>query len=409
MLGKPPHIQAITRMKQWVNPGGSGGNAGPPKPVADFSVDDTTIDTATTATFTDLSTNTPTSWLWEKNDGSGWVNFTSTSANQNPTQTFTAGTWSIRLTATNAGGSSTPVAKTDYVVVTAAGAFTLGFGFLGGPFEIATDGNASGVSVGVTGSGQNGIAGKVSASGKGGFGAGFAQTTGLSLVSGDICTISINTAGGGYTYFYRPPTGNDPDDRMVVSGQTAMAGVAQKTGGDGGNAGVGGGGGGGEAASAAANGSKGSNGGVSLGGAGGTGTSGADGGAGGDLGNNAGVAGVAPGGGGGGGGISASNPSGGAGGTGSITISGTSLGSTGYGFTCPNLIVAITNSGGKALVTTMGNHGQSGTKNVSINGTSVAGYNTTGTATFPTATTALTSLVYSSSVSGVVCGSITFT
>ena len=65
-------------------------------------------------TFTDTTTNSPTSWLWEKNDGSGWVNFSGTPNAQNPTEDFAAGTWSVRLTATNACDSDTHT-ETDYV------------------------------------------------------------------------------------------------------------------------------------------------------------------------------------------------------------------------------------------------------------------------------------------------------
>lgn len=80
--------------------------------------------------FTDASTNTPTSWLWERSsDGGGnWATF---STSQNPTAEFTAGTWAVRLTATNAGGSDAET-KLAYVIVTAAGGakrmLTLGVG-----------------------------------------------------------------------------------------------------------------------------------------------------------------------------------------------------------------------------------------------------------------------------------------
>lgn len=80
--------------------------------------------------FTDASTNTPTSWLWERSSdgGSNWSTF---STSQNPTAEFTAGTWAVRLTATNAGGSDAET-KLAYVVVTApnrkalAGSYGLG-------------------------------------------------------------------------------------------------------------------------------------------------------------------------------------------------------------------------------------------------------------------------------------------
>lgn len=58
--------------------------------------------------FTDLSTNNPTSWLWDFGDGS-------TSTEQNPQHEYAdVGSWTVTLTATNEGGSSTRI-KVDYV------------------------------------------------------------------------------------------------------------------------------------------------------------------------------------------------------------------------------------------------------------------------------------------------------
>jgi PKD repeat protein len=67
------------------------------------------------ATFTDSSTGTPaiTAWLWEKNGGAGWEPF---ATNQNPAFAFAQGTWSIRLTVTNLGGSHS-FTRNNYVVV----------------------------------------------------------------------------------------------------------------------------------------------------------------------------------------------------------------------------------------------------------------------------------------------------
>lgn len=88
-------------------------------PVADFTGVPTSGAAPLSVAFTDSSTNTPTSWLWEKNSGSGWVNFSGTPTVQNPTESFTAGTWSVRLTATNAAGSDTKT-RTNYITPSAA-------------------------------------------------------------------------------------------------------------------------------------------------------------------------------------------------------------------------------------------------------------------------------------------------
>lgn len=92
-------------------------------PVADFSADDTTPDVGQTVTFTDQSTNTPTSWSWaiEGTEGTDFQYVESTSStSQNPNVQFlVAGTYDVSLTATNGCGSDTET-KTDYITVTAA-------------------------------------------------------------------------------------------------------------------------------------------------------------------------------------------------------------------------------------------------------------------------------------------------
>ncbi len=79
-------------------------------PVADFTANQTNIFTGTTVNFTDLSTNTPTSWSWDFGDGN-------TSTQQNPSNQYnTAGTYTVTLTATNADGTDSET-KTAYIVV----------------------------------------------------------------------------------------------------------------------------------------------------------------------------------------------------------------------------------------------------------------------------------------------------
>lgn len=79
-------------------------------PVANFSTNTTTICAGESVNFTDLSTNTPTSWSWNFGDGGS-------STSQNTTYTYnTPGTYTVTLTATNASGSDDEV-KTDLITV----------------------------------------------------------------------------------------------------------------------------------------------------------------------------------------------------------------------------------------------------------------------------------------------------
>lgn len=87
----------------------TGGSGGSGAPVAAFTTSSSTNDLAgsATATFTDASTNTPTSWTWEYQiaDTGTWTVF---STSQNPAFTpGVAGTYNIRLNATNSNGSNT--------------------------------------------------------------------------------------------------------------------------------------------------------------------------------------------------------------------------------------------------------------------------------------------------------------
>lgn len=79
-------------------------------PVANFSVDATTICLGESVDFTDLSSNSPISWLWNFGDGGS-------SSSQNTTYTYnTPGTYTVTLTATNTSGSDDEV-KTNLIVV----------------------------------------------------------------------------------------------------------------------------------------------------------------------------------------------------------------------------------------------------------------------------------------------------
>ena len=79
-------------------------------PVADFSGKPTCGGAPLKVTFTDLSTQSPTSWLWNFGDGKN-------ATSQNPTHIYTTpGKYTVSLIATNSGGNSTKT-RVDYVSV----------------------------------------------------------------------------------------------------------------------------------------------------------------------------------------------------------------------------------------------------------------------------------------------------
>lgn len=81
-------------------------------PVANFSGSPTTVYAGDTVSFTDLSTNTPTSWSWAFTGGTP-----TTSTTQNPSVVYnTAGTYGVDLTASNIAGSDLE-SKPNYITV----------------------------------------------------------------------------------------------------------------------------------------------------------------------------------------------------------------------------------------------------------------------------------------------------
>ncbi len=90
-------------------------------PIANFSADNVSPTTNQTVSFTDSSTNSPTSWSWSFSPNTvTYVNGTSATS-QNPKVTFdAAGDYTVTLTATNAYGSDDEV-KTNYISATVAG------------------------------------------------------------------------------------------------------------------------------------------------------------------------------------------------------------------------------------------------------------------------------------------------
>ncbi len=80
-----------------------------PAPVALFTGSPTNGTAPLNVSFTDSSTGTPTGWAWDFGDGGN-------STAQNPSHTYAAGTWTVTLIASNAGGSTTNT-KANYITV----------------------------------------------------------------------------------------------------------------------------------------------------------------------------------------------------------------------------------------------------------------------------------------------------
>jgi len=109
-------IKFILYADEWGDAGGithvsAIGSDVPSAPVANFTATPLSGTAPLTVQFNDTSTGSPTSWSWSFGDGG-------TSVGQNPSHMYsTAGTYTVNLTVTNAGGSNT-TAKAGYIVVT---------------------------------------------------------------------------------------------------------------------------------------------------------------------------------------------------------------------------------------------------------------------------------------------------
>lgn len=134
------------RLKPWLDPANTGVNSisgtynpcTPVAPIANFSANQTNVNTGATVSFSDLSSGAPTSWSWTISPATGWSFTGGTNANsQNPQVQFTtAGTYTVSLTASNAQGNDTET-KNNYITVTDGGtggcenvqtsAYTMGF------------------------------------------------------------------------------------------------------------------------------------------------------------------------------------------------------------------------------------------------------------------------------------------
>jgi PKD repeat protein len=86
-------------------------------PVANFIASNTTPAISQTVTFTDLSTNTPTSWAWSFNPSTVTYVGNTTATSQNPQVQFSGGgSYIVTLTATNSSGSDGET-KVNYISV----------------------------------------------------------------------------------------------------------------------------------------------------------------------------------------------------------------------------------------------------------------------------------------------------
>jgi PKD repeat protein len=131
----------VLTMKNWTLFGDSAlrvfGEAAPPSaPVANFTSDTQSVGAGGSVHFTDLSTNSPTSWSWTFEGGTP-----STSTAQNPTVTYnTTGTYDVSLTAANSAGSDNET-KIDYITVTAPQAPVANF--TGNPTTVSVGGSVT--------------------------------------------------------------------------------------------------------------------------------------------------------------------------------------------------------------------------------------------------------------------------
>jgi PKD repeat protein len=209
----------------------------PPPPVVNFTASPTFGPAPLTVNFTDLSTNSPTSWAWDfDNNGS------TDSTSQNPSTTYNlAGTYSVKLTATNASGSGT-LTKTSYI--TALGPSVLV------NYLVVAGGGGGGV----------GTDWMDNAGGGGGGGGGYLSTTSFSIFVGSTITVIVGAGGTAATITTGTGAGgtvadgtNGSNSSISSPGITTVTTIGGGVGGyytpfngitNGGNGGSGGGGGG---------------------------------------------------------------------------------------------------------------------------------------------------------------------
>ena len=122
------------KMAPWLDPGNTGATSLPGAnqpcvvvnpPVADFVANNTVVNQGQQVDFTDLSTNSPTSWSWSVSPNTFSYVLGTSASSQNPKMTFAnPGYYTITLAATNAGGTDSEI-KTNYILVNSNGQTTV--------------------------------------------------------------------------------------------------------------------------------------------------------------------------------------------------------------------------------------------------------------------------------------------
>jgi PKD repeat protein len=132
------HVQTNSEITNVCGPGAMSHYSCGTPPVASFSANVTTVCDGGTVSFTDMSTNIPTSWAWTFTGGSP-----SSSTAQNPTVTYnTPGTYPVTLVATNATGSNT-LTMSGYITVNANVTPAVSISLISGSNPMCTGASAS--------------------------------------------------------------------------------------------------------------------------------------------------------------------------------------------------------------------------------------------------------------------------
>ena len=96
----------------------------PPSPVANFSAETTALLAGESVLFTDSSTGSIASWIWNFGDGTAPVTWTIRPTDGKVSHTYaTAGTYTVTLRVTDAKGDSTIEMKAGYIVVGSGATF----------------------------------------------------------------------------------------------------------------------------------------------------------------------------------------------------------------------------------------------------------------------------------------------